>query len=450
MVVESETPEVHAARRTALELLLSDHLGDCIAPCVSICPAHMNIPLMTRQIAAGKLRDAIITVKKDIALPAILGRICPAPCEKGCRRKEYDQPVAICLLKRYVADVDLVSKAPYLPECLPAKNQKVAIIGAGPAGLTAAWHLLQLGYACTLFDQNEKPGGTLRHDIPADILPHDVLDAEIQVIEKLSAEFILNNHINKSSFEEIKNTFDAVVLAIGKTQPAAVQAWNLPASETGIKINPKTQQTEIPSVFAAGSAVRELKLAVRAVADAKAAAYSFDQYLSGQSVTGPPKEFSTHIGKLQKGEIESFMEDVSSDSRQSASGEPANGFSDSQAQAESLRCLHCDCRKPDSCKLRIYTRRYQANPNRYRSDRRFFQQQSRHPEILFEPGKCIDCGLCVQICEKAKEPLGFTFIGRGFDVRVATPFNQPLSEALTRVACDCAAACPTAAISLKS
>ena len=159
MRVESETPEVHEARKAALELLLSDHAGDCIGPCHAICPAKMDIPRMIRQIAAHNLREAIQTVKVDIPLPAVLGRICPAPCEKGCRRGAYDDSVSICLLKRYVADVDLASDSPYLPNCEPEKNKPVAIIGAGPAGLSAAYYLRQRGYPCTVFDDHEKPGG---------------------------------------------------------------------------------------------------------------------------------------------------------------------------------------------------------------------------------------------------------------------------------------------------
>ena len=100
MRVESSSEQVYQARKAALELLLSDHLGDCLGPCQVICPAGMNIPLMIRQIAAGNLSGAIKTVKKDIALPAVLGRICPRPCEKGCRRGVYDKAVSICLLKR--------------------------------------------------------------------------------------------------------------------------------------------------------------------------------------------------------------------------------------------------------------------------------------------------------------------------------------------------------------
>ncbi|MCJ7674439.1 MAG: 2Fe-2S iron-sulfur cluster-binding protein, partial [Sedimentisphaerales bacterium] len=112
MRVCSSSQEVRQARKTALELLLSDHMGDCIGPCQVACPARMNIPLMIRRIAAGDLQAAIATVKQDIALPAVLGRICPAPCEKACRRAQLDGAISICLLKRYVADVDLQSASP--------------------------------------------------------------------------------------------------------------------------------------------------------------------------------------------------------------------------------------------------------------------------------------------------------------------------------------------------
>ena len=129
MHVESETEEVHAMRRTALELLVSDHVGDCVAPCQFACPAGMDIPKMLRQIAAGANEEAIRTIKRDIALPAVLGRICPKPCEKVCRRGKADDAVAICDLKRFAADVDLARETPYLPECRSSSGRRVAILG---------------------------------------------------------------------------------------------------------------------------------------------------------------------------------------------------------------------------------------------------------------------------------------------------------------------------------
>ena len=107
MEIITNDQEVHEARKTGLELLLSDHVGDCEAPCQTNCPAYMDIPLMNRFLAEGKPQEALQVVKRDIALPAVLGRICPAPCERACHRRSVDSPVSICKLKRYAADHDL-------------------------------------------------------------------------------------------------------------------------------------------------------------------------------------------------------------------------------------------------------------------------------------------------------------------------------------------------------
>ena len=191
MQIENDCDEVREARKAALELLLSDHVGDCVGPCTMGCPAHMEIPLMIRQIASGQLAEAIATVKRDIALPAVLGRICPAPCENVCRRAQHDQAVSVCLLKRYVADVDLATDQPYSPQCAQPKGKRVAIIGAGPAGLAAAYYLQRDGFECVVVDDHEEPGGMLRYGCPEAELPRDVLTAEIAQIEKLGVRFRL-------------------------------------------------------------------------------------------------------------------------------------------------------------------------------------------------------------------------------------------------------------------
>ena len=464
MEVESETDEVHEARRMALELLLSDHLGDCMGPCHSICPAQMNIPVMIRQITADELRDAIVTVKEDIALPAVLGRICPAPCEKGCRRGVYDEPVSICLLKRYVADVDLASEHPYLPPCKPKNGKRVAIVGAGPTGLAAAYYLLQEGYACVIFDEHEKPGGMLQYGVPEDSLSRDVLDAEIGIIQKLGAEFKLETRVGEqSSLRDLQRDYDAVLIAIGELKEGDAKLLDLQSSASGIRVDRKTFQTNLKGVFAGGGAIRrKSRMAVRSVADGKAAAISIDQYLSGLSVTGLHEPFTVHIGKLAEGEIQKFMVDVSEVGRVTPSsdehlfsqssrsvGSQSCHLSDEEARSESLRCLHCDCRKPDNCKLRDYADIYGANPTRYKGEHRLFEQYAQHAEIIYEPGKCIDCGLCIQIASDAGESLGLTFIGRGFAVRVGVPFNHSIAEGLQKVASQCVDACPTGALAFK-
>ena len=184
MTIETACPQVIEARQAALELLLSDHVGDCAAPCSIACPANMNIPLMIRHIRDAQMADAIKTIKNDIALPAVLGRICPAPCEKICRRKDHDEALSICHLKRYAADIDLASAEPFTPVCKEAKDKQVAIIGAGPTGLAAAYYLTRDGYTCTIFDEHDRMGGALRYSIAEEALAREVLDAEIAQIEK--------------------------------------------------------------------------------------------------------------------------------------------------------------------------------------------------------------------------------------------------------------------------
>jgi len=449
MQVESETEEVRQARRTALELLLSDHLGDCVGPCESICPAHMNIPLMIRQIVAGKMVAAIKTVKKDIPLPAILGRICPAPCEKGCRRNEKDEGVAICLLKRYVADTDLASGNPYLPECQRDIGKRVAIVGAGPAGLAAAYYLRQAGVKCTIYDDNPLAGGMLRYGVPEEKLPREVLEAEIDTIRILGVDFILNTMVGKDiSYKHLRSDYDAVLLACGE-QKDKIDIEGLEVVKSGISINNNTLQTNLDDVFVAGSIVRKGRMAVRAVEGGKRAAGSIVQSLMGKEVTGIEYPFTVHMGRLQEGEIEKFMAFASIEKRVSLSIEGLEGLTDEQAKAEASRCLGCDCRKLSSCKLRSYADKYKVKAGRYKGVRREFEHNIEHPEIVFEAGKCISCGLCVQITVKAKEKLGLTFIGKGFNVRVAVPFNESIKEGLAETAGKCVEACPTGALSYR-
>ena len=448
MRVESNCEEVHQARRTALELLLSDHVGDCLGPCHTICPAQMNIPLMIRQIGAGKLREAVETVKKDIALPAVLGRICPKPCERGCRRSAIDDAVSICLLKRYVADVDLESAEPYSPVCKPDQDKRIAVIGAGPAGLAAAYYLRQAGFGCTIFDDHEKPGGMLRYGVPEEELSRDVLDKEITRIEKLGFTFVGDTRIDAASLEKLRKDFDAVFVAFGALDAGAAKSMGLKTGANGVAIDGRTYQTNLPGVFAGGDAVRKRRLTVRAVADGKEAAESISQYLSGEVVTGPSNSFNTRIGKIEDGEKERFAACASKEPRVTVSCK-GEGFTDEQARQEAARCLHCDCRKADSCKLRRYAQDYDARPAQYKGQRRPFVQHVQHPQIVYEPDKCIDCGLCIQVAAGAGEELGLTFIGRGFDVRVAVPFGRSIAEGLRQAAAKCVAACPTGALAYK-
>jgi NADPH-dependent glutamate synthase beta subunit-like oxidoreductase len=451
MRVESETDEVREARRAALELLLGDHVGDCLGPCHGACPAHMDIPRMIREIARGDLRGAIETVKARIALPAVLGRICPAPCERACRRGAHDAPLAIMHLKRRAADADLAGGEPYLPPRQAPSGRRVAVAGAGPTGLAAAYYLLQDGHACTLLDDHERAGGALRYAVDEDRLPRAVLEAEIGVLSRLGAEFRAGVRVGRNvALADLSREFDAVVLAIGEPAAGEAERLDLKAEGGRIAIAKETFETSLPGVFAAGDAVRKgNRMAVRAVADGRAVAGCVADRLAGRPIGGPHREFTVHIGQVTEAEMAAFLAGASDVPRVEPAGGPGAGLAPEEARREAARCLRCDCRKPVACKLRRYADLYGARPARYKGERRPFTQYADHPDLVYEPGKCIACGICIRIAEAARERLGLAFIGRGFRVRVGVPFGETVAEGLRETGLACAEACPTGALARK-
>ncbi|MDO8542858.1 MAG: 2Fe-2S iron-sulfur cluster-binding protein [Opitutaceae bacterium] len=447
MVVESETELVHAARRTALELLFSDHVGDCLSPCNLLCPLLLNIPVMIRQIEAGRNMEAIATVRQALPLPAVLGRLCHHPCEKGCRRGAHDDAAAIREMERFAADEDFRAPTRHRPPAKPATGKTVAIVGAGPTGLAASYFLAREGHTVRVFDRHEKPGGTLHRSVAEKHLPNEVLEAEVGWLEEFGVHFTGSTELGRDiTLARLTSSHDAVVLAVGETAMNEAETLQVPVASTGIAADPNTCRTTLPAVFAAGAAVKPVKQLVRAMSEGRMVAECVSQFLDGRTVRRPDKPFSNIMGRLDAGELLTFVRTASPAARVSPCDACAAGLSRQAAAGEASRCLHCDCRSSGDCTLQHYARVYAVDANRFRSKRRTFEQQLQPGGVIFEPGKCILCGICVKLTETAREPLGLTFIGRGFNVRIGTPLNGTIEDGLQKVAAEVVHHCPTGAL----
>ena len=216
IVVTTESDRVRRARKIALELLMSDHVGDCKGPCALTCPAHTDVQGYIKQIALGNDTAAVEIIKSKIPIPASIGRVCPHPCEEKCRRQFVEQPLSIAYLKAFAADNDMKSDHPYVPAKEAPTGKKVAVIGGGPAGLSAAYYLTLNGHETTVFEMMPEMGGMLRYGIPEYRLPKAVLAAEIKQVADIGVLFRNNVKIGKDiTFEQLRRDYDAVIVTIG-------------------------------------------------------------------------------------------------------------------------------------------------------------------------------------------------------------------------------------------
>ena len=457
MNIATHSHEVYEARREALELLLSDHVGDCEAPCRRSCPAFMDIPEMNRLIAAGRFEEALKVVREEIALPLILGYICPAPCEKACHRASIDGPVSICLLKRSTADdyTRLSSLLPHdlshdllhdlhhvLPHDLPHAPKRVAIIGTGPSGLAAAFYSLRYGHQAVLFDQHKEAGGLMRYHITGDKLPRKALDYEIEVIRRMGAEFRMNVLVTKEYFDGVLlREFDAVIIASGREEKQITDDFGLEQDEHGLKVG----------IFACGNVIRKRQMAVRSVAQGKAVALSADHYLRTGKPGGIHQQFNSSFGKLLESEYEEYLKESAASSRIEPAKGFMGGFTEEEAMKEAARCMNCGCRKPVSCKLRIYATEYQAKQKHFAGpERKKISKSLQHEFVVYEPEKCIKCGICVEITRTEGELKGLSYIGRGCDVHIGVPLGGSMKEALEKAGSRVVEACPTGALAYKT
>jgi NADPH-dependent glutamate synthase beta subunit-like oxidoreductase len=190
------------------------------SPCTVECPLGTNVKAYVSLIAAGRFQEALEEIRRTNPFPGICGRVCPHPCEEQCRRKDFDEALAIAALKRFVADYEL--RRGIIPRfsALPQRPEKVAVIGSGPAGLTCAADLARQGYQVSVFEASPVPGGMLSTGIPAYRLPRDILDIEIAAIKDLGVDIKVNTRIgDRISFDQVAGRHRAVFIATGAQRP---------------------------------------------------------------------------------------------------------------------------------------------------------------------------------------------------------------------------------------
>ena len=254
MVIRTKSKRIEESRKTNLELLLSNHTGDCRPPCVKNCPAGTDCQGYVGLISQGQYREALELIKDKIPLPAAIGRVCPHPCETACRRGLIDEPVSIANLKRFAADLDLAEgtasesdREVFLPECGEDTGKKAAVIGGGPYGLSMAYFLRQMGHAVTVFEAMPYAGGRLRYGIPEYRLPKKVLEEEISLIRRMGVEIRTSTKVGRDiSFDWIRENYDAVCLGIGawKSTGTGCEGEDTPGVIGGIDFIGKIQRNE--------------------------------------------------------------------------------------------------------------------------------------------------------------------------------------------------------------
>ncbi|HRA51655.1 NAD(P)-binding protein [Actinotalea sp.] len=250
MVIATHTPRLEEYRKVRLQQLLCDHNADCVAPCVQTCPANIDIQTYLHHVADGNYEAAIRVIKDRNPFPSVCGRVCPHPCEAECRRNLVDEPVAINAVKRFASDWDMARDEPWIPRVVESTGKKIAIVGAGPSGLSAAFYAALAGHQVTVFERRSWPGGMMRYGIPEYRLPKATLDQEIGIIQSLGVEIItrkaLGTHIN---LEDLKRDFDAVYLAIGswRATPLRIDGEDTKGVYLGIQyLEQVTKDIEIP------------------------------------------------------------------------------------------------------------------------------------------------------------------------------------------------------------
>jgi glutamate synthase (NADPH) small chain len=350
--------------------------------CVTSCPIHVDARTFIAKVAGGKWDDAVETLSTVMPLPRILARICDHPCEEKCLRSKAGDPIAIGDLEKAAIRRGKSRKKPVV---LPARNQRVALVGGGLSGLTAASDLIRKGYGVTVISYEDRLGGVLRA-LPAGILPAEVVEEEMATLERMGLEARLSEPVNQAGWiEAVHAEFDAVYVALDESGP---QPLSLPPSA-----DPTTLCTTTDGLFVGRKRLgKEAYSPIEAVAEGRKAATSIDRYLQKVSLTAGREREAVYTTRLH-----TSLEGVLPAARETMKESDA-GYDDAEAVREASRCIQCECM--ECVKACLYLERFKSYPKRY--VRQIGNDETivmgSHGQTIKLVNSCSLCGLCKLVC----------------------------------------------------
>jgi Fe-S oxidoreductase len=355
--------------------------------CTAACPIHVDARLFVKEMGRGDREAAFKVLARTMPFPGILGRICDHPCELKCKRGEVEEPIAISLLERSCVEH---ATGKVRVQMLPRREHTIAVIGSGLAGLTTAWDLLRKGFRVTIFEQGDRLGRTL-WDLSEELLPREVIPAELAVLEILKADIRLNQALDATLFEDICRDYDAVFI-----DRECVSGPDLPLQRNSsgeIAIDSATGATGREWVFAGGGTRSYGDYSpINETLQGRKGALSIERCIqnanmaAGRDNDGP---FQTRLFTNIAG-IDPIPRVQPADD--------ATGYSDAEARAEAGRCIQCECL--ECVKVCLYLECYQGYPKKYA--RQVFNNErviygAAHTKNQFV-NSCSSCGLCETVC----------------------------------------------------
>ncbi len=358
-------------------------IQDCAPPCTALCPVHVDIRQMVLFLTAGDFSGGYKTFCKSVPFPEIIARTCDQPCQSRCHREGLGGAIGVADLERACVE-NTADPFPRIP-ILPRKTSRVAVVGGGLSGLTAAFELSRKGYQVELFEQQDHLGGKLWQFSDTE-LPRDVLEKETGLVAQTGVTVRLGQEIDAS--HEIWDGMDAIYLGVGQFDEAV--SFLDPDQVGRVRVDSQTFQTLQPKVFAGGSLLHAYS-PVLSISDGRRAAISMDRFLQKVSLTA---------SRLNEGAYETrlFTNTAGLAPVEAVPPDPETGiYTKEQAQGEALRCLQCECM--ECVKVCEYLKHYGSYPKKY--VREIYNNMSMLVRARTSNNfinSCALCGLCAEVC----------------------------------------------------